>query len=341
MLKKWAAMLLCVIGAVNLSACSNNNQGSTPTTAAGESSAAESSAEQTSAAEESKIKVTVTFDAMKEFVAAVGKDKVEISTVIPAGTEAHDFEPKAQDLAGISTAKIFVYNGLGMEGWVEEAISAVNNTDLIVVEASKGADVIERETASDDHEEDGDHEEEGEEEDGHSHGKYDPHLWLSLKEAQTEVKNISDALIQADPDNKEYYEQNSNDYISQLEDLYNEYSGKFQSAEKKTFVTGHAAFGYLCRDFGLEQNSVSDIFAEGEPSAQQLTQLVEYCREKSVTTIFAEEMVSPAVSQTLANEVGAAVETVYTIESAQDDMTYLERMESNLSKIYDSLTGNS
>ncbi|WP_367566810.1 metal ABC transporter substrate-binding protein [Lacrimispora sp.] len=348
MLKKWAAMLLCLIAAVNLSACSNN-QGSTPvaTTAAEESSTTESSAEQTSAAEESKIKVTVTFDAMKEFVVAVGKDKVDISTVIPAGTEAHDFEPKAQDLAGISDAKVFVYNGLGMEGWVEEALSAVNNTDLIVVEASKGADVIERETASEDHEEDEDHEEEagheedGEDEDGHSHGKYDPHLWLSLKGAQTEVKNITAALAQADPDNKEYYVQNCNDYISQLESLYNEYIGKFQSAEKKTFVTGHAAFGYLCRDFGLEQNSVRDIFADGEPSAQQLAQLVEYCRENNVTTIFAEEMVSPAVSQTLANEVGAAVETVYTIESAQDDMTYLERMESNLSKIYDSLTGNS
>ena len=347
MLKKWAAMLLCLIAAANLSACSKNNQASSPaaTTAAEESSTAESSAEQTSAAEESKIKVTVTFDAMKEFVAAVGKDKVEISTVIPAGTEAHDFEPKAQDLAGISDAKVFVYNGLGMEGWVEDAISAVNNTELIVVEASKGADVIERETDSEDHEEDGDHEEEADHEedgeDGHSHGKYDPHLWLSLKGAQTEVENIKDALVQADPANKEYYEQNSNDYIAKLESLYNEYSDKFQSAEKKTFVTGHAAFGYLCRDFGLVQNSVRDIFAEGEPSAQQLAQLVEYCRENNVTTIFAEEMVSPAVSETLANEVGAAVETVYTIESAQDDMTYLERMESNLSKIYDSLTGNS
>ncbi|MFT4104700.1 MAG: metal ABC transporter substrate-binding protein [Lacrimispora sp.] len=338
MLKKWAAMLLCLIAAVNVSGCSNNNQESASATAAGESSKAESSAEQTSAEQETRIKVTVTFDAMKEFVAAVGQDKVEISTVIPAGTEAHDFEPKAQDLAGISAAKVFVYNGLGMEGWVEEAVSAVNNTELIVVEASKGADFIEREAASDDHEEEADHEE-GEDED--SHGKYDPHLWLSLKGAQTEVKNIKDALVQADPDNKEYYEKNSSDYISRLESLYNEYNGKFQSAEKKTFVTGHAAFGYLCRDFGLEQNSVRDIFAEGEPSAQQLAQLVEYCRENNVTTIFAEEMVSPAVSQTLANEVGAAVETAYTMESAQDDLTYLERMESNLSKIYNSLTGNS
>lgn len=337
MLKKWAALLLCLIAVVSFSACSNNDPaGNNPTgTPAGTPTGTPAVS---GTVEESKIKVSVTFDAMKEFVEAVGKDKVEVSTIIPAGTEAHDFEPKAQDLVNLSTAEVFVYNGLGMEGWVEDAVSAANNAILIVVDASKGADVIEREAAADDHDEDEDHDEEADHDDEHDHGKYDPHLWLSLKGAQTQVSNISDALVQADPDNKEYYEQNGSDFIAQLEKLYTEYSGKFQSAAKKNFVTGHAAFGYLCRDFGLEQNSVRDLFAEGEPSAQQLAGLVEYCRENNVTTIFAEEMVSPAVSQTLANEVGAKVEVIYTIENAQDGMTYLERMEENLSKIYDSLT---
>ena len=93
----------------------------------------------------------------------------------------------------------------------------------------------------------------------------------------------------------------------------------------------------MCRDFGLTQNSVEDVFAEGEPSAQQLTELVKYCKSNSVTTVFSEEMVSPEVSETLAGEVGAKVETIYTVESAEDGKTYLERMEENLSKIYDSL----
>ncbi|BBB91801.1 MAG TPA: metal ABC transporter substrate-binding protein [Methylomusa anaerophila] len=322
MLKRWVAMLLCLVAIVSFSACSSNSDSASKR---GGSNIPGSGAEE-------KIKVSVTFDAIKEFVAAVGKDKVEISVIIPAGTEPHDFEPKARDLASLSAAKVFVYNGLGMEAWAEEAIQAANNNNLIVVDASKGADVITKETTSENHEEGADHKE------GHDHGKYDPHLWLSLKGAQTEVKNIKDALVQADPSNKDYYEQNGNNFISQLGNLYNEYNGKFQSVAKKNFVTGHAAFGYLCRDFGLEQNSVSDIYAEGEPSAQQLAKLVEYCRANNVTTIFAEEMASPKVSQTLANEVGAKVETIYTIESAEDNMTYLERMERNLSKIYDSLT---
>lgn len=317
MLKKWITMLLCLLVVASFSACGSKKQENKPD----ESSEAVSSTDQTNQSDESALKVYVTFNAMKEFVTAVGKDKVEVATIIPDGMEPHDFEPKAQDIAGLSSAKIFVYSGLGMEAWAEEAIKAADNTDLIIVEASKGADVIEN----------------TDQEEIEEHGQYDPHIWLSLKGAESEVKNIKDALVQADPSNKDYYEANCDDFISQLEDLYNEYNEKFQSVEKKSFVTGHAAFGYLCRDFGLEQNSVEDTFAEGEPSAQQLTELVEYCKENDVSTIFAEEMASQEVSQTLADEVGAKVDTIYTIESNEDDMTYLERMSDNLAKIYESL----
>lgn len=274
------------------------------------------------AAADSKVKVSVTFDAMKEFVEAVGQDKVEITTMIPTGTEPHDFEPKAQDLTALSSAQILVYNGLGMENWIDNAVSAAANENLIVVAASDGVEYI---TNTDEAE-------------ISEHGQYDPHTWLSLKAAQIEVGNIKNALITADPDNAEYYEDNYTAYIQQLEDLYQEYAVKFASLSKKSFVTGHAAFAYLCRDFGLAQNSVEDVFAEGEPTAQQLAELVDYCRTNSITTIFAEEMASPEISATLAEEVNAKVETIYTIESSEDDLSYLARMESNLNKIYLSLS---
>ena len=87
----------------------------------------------------------------------------------------------------------------------------------------------------------------------------------------------------------------------------------------------------------MEQNSVEDVFAEGEPNAAQLAKLIEYVKENNITTIFAEEMASPEVSKTLAKEVGAKVETIYTIESNEDNKTYLERMDENLTKIAASL----
>ncbi len=300
MFKKIAIFILCLASILSLTSCSSKKT--------------------TDQASE-KVKVSVTFDALSEFVEAVGGDEVEVSTIIPVGTEPHDFEPKAQDLVGLSSAQVFVYNGLGMESWVEDTIAAVNNKSLIVVDASKDVTPI---TNVD-------------EEEISEHGQYDPHIWLSLKCAETEVVSIKDALVKVDPTNKDYYEANCTDYTSKLESLYNEYAEKFGTLSNMTFVTGHAAFGYLCRDFGLTQKSVEDVFAEGEPSAQQLTELVNYCNESGVTTVFAEEMASPEVSATLASEVGARVETIYTIESAEDNMSYLERMESNLSKIFESL----
>ncbi|NCB74907.1 MAG: ABC transporter substrate-binding protein [Clostridia bacterium] len=300
MFKKLTALLLCLSSLAALSACDSNNSGG----------------------ESGKVKVSVTFNALCEFVEAVGGDRVEVSTIIPAGTEPHDFEPKAQDLVALGKAQVFVFNGLGMESWTDDALSAAGNENLIVVDASKGVTPI---TNTDEAE-------------LSEHGQYDPHIWLSLKCAETEVTNIKNALVEADSAGKDFYENNCAAYIAKLEALYNEYSEKFAAAQKKSFVTGHAAFGYLCRDFGLTQRSVEDVFAEGEPSAKQLAELAEFCKTNGVKTIFAEEMASPEVSETLAGDVGAKVETIYTIESAQDNLSYLERMESNLSKIYASMS---
>lgn len=299
MFRKWLLILLCLALAGSMAACGTQNEGEADT---------------------GKLQVVVTFNALKEFAQAVGGDKITVSTIVPDGTEAHDFEPKARDLEALSGADVFIYNGLGMDLWAEEAASAAANADMLEVEASAGADLIERES-----------------DEGEDHGAYDPHLWLGLTGARTEAENIKTAFVKADPDNQAYYEANYATFAQKLDSLLDEYTEKFNTVTRKNFVTGHAAFGYLCRDFGLSQNSVSDIFAEGEPSAQQLVQLVEYCRENNVTTIFAEELASTEVSQTLADEVGAKVETIYTIEGGEDGKSYLERMESNLEKIYASL----
>lgn len=298
MLKRVAALLLCAISAFTVTAC------------AGSAASQDDSG---------KIRVCVTFNAMKEFTEAVGKDKVEITTLIPDGTEPHDFELKPKDMIAISSAKVLVYNGMDMEQWVDDAVEAAGNKELIKVEASKGVTPIKNT-------------------DSGVRAQFDPHVWLSIKGAETEVKNIKDALVKADPQNSAYYEENCSDFVGQLEGLYNQYQDKFKAIDKKDFVTGHAAFAYFCRDFGLVQNSVEDVFAEGEPSAQRLNELIDFCKKRGVKTVFVEEMVSPAVSETLADSIGADVKTIYTFESNEDDKSYLERMKDNLSAVYESLS---
>lgn len=264
-----------------------------------------------------KIKVAVTFNAMREFTEAVGQDKVNILTIIPDGTEPHDFEPKAKDLASISQADVFVYNGLGLEKWVDNSLDTVGNSKLTVVEASKNAKGIK----------------EGKE--------YDPHIWLSLTGAIKEIEAIRDGLIKVDEKNKAFYSKNAEVYISKLNELYSVNKIKFEKLTNKKFVTGHAAFAYLCKDFSLEQNSVEDVFAEGEPSAKQLETLTKYCKDNNIKTVFVESMVSPKVSNTLANEVGAKTEKIYTLEAKEDGKDYYAAMKYNIEKIYESLSESS
>ena len=304
MRKKLVAAVLCLVVLLGIPACGAEE-------------------ETTAETDSGKLQVTVTFNAMAEFAHAVGGDRVAISTIIPDGSEPHDFEPTAQDLVKLSSAAVFIYNGLGMEAWAYNAVSAAQNPSLVAVDASDGAEPILNTDA----------------EASEEHGRYDPHFWLSLKGAELEAKNIRDGFIQADPAGKDEYTQNCAAFIGQLESLYQEYQEKFETVSRKNFVTGHAAFAYLCRDFGLTQNSVEDVYAEGEPSARQLVRLIDYCIQNGVTTIFAEQTASSEVSETLAAEAGAKVKTIYTIENTEDGLSYLERMEANLQEIWESMTG--
>lgn len=266
-----------------------------------------------------KIKVITSFNAMAEFTKAVGKDKVDVEVIVPNGSEPHDFEPKAKDIKNISKSKIFVYNGLGIEAWQDKAVKAANNKDLVLVEASKGCDFIKN---------DGDEKE---------HGSYDPHTWLSLKMAKIEAKNIEEALIKVDGKNKSYYENNYNEFATKLDNMYSDYKVKFDGVKNKNFVTGHAAFAYLCRDFNIKQNSLEDVFAEGEPTPKKMQELTDFCKKNNVKTIFVEDMVSPKVSQTLAKEVNGKAEKIYTAESEEDGKDYIGSMKEDLDKIYKSL----
>lgn len=258
---------------------------------------------------------------MKEFTQAVGQDKIHITSLIPDGTEPHDFQPTTKTMQALSKADILIYNSTGMERWVEQATQAAANPKLVIVEASKDTNRISLTEADE----------------IRAHGQYDPHTWLSLSCAQTEVKNIAEALAAADKTNADFYRKNAAEYNQKLQALLAAYQKKFSKLEQKDFVTGHAAFAYLCRDFGLQQQSIEDVFASGEPSAQNLAKLTAYCKEHNVKTIFVEEAVSPKTSETLAREVGATTQEIYTIESSNGEKTYLTRMEENLDAIYKSL----
>lgn len=260
--------------------------------------------------ENDKLQVTVTINPLKEFAEIIGGDKVQVTSIIPDGVEPHDFDPKPRDLEMLGKSNIFIYNGLGMEEWIDNVVSTVDLDKTTVVDASKGVNVIETDE------------------------KVDPHIWLSLLEADKECKNILDILITNDPENKDYYTKNYNDFSKELINLHDEYTKKFEEVENKDFITGHAAFGYLCNEFQLEQKSLQDVYGEGELTAKTLEELVKFCKDNNVKVIFSESSASKEEANTLAKEVGVTVEKIYSLEAKEDDMSYIEGMKYNLNKIY-------
>ncbi|MGP1599553.1 MAG: metal ABC transporter solute-binding protein, Zn/Mn family [Dialister pneumosintes] len=268
-----------------------------------------------------KIKVVASFDAMKEITQAIGGNKVDVTTIIPEGIEPHDYELKTSDVQKLQEAKLFVYNGLGMEAWADKAIQTASADNLMSVALAEHVQPIEL-TDPEEIEE---------------HGAYDPHAWLGLTSAKEEASAVKDALIKISPEDKEYFEKNYMAFADEIDKMQEEYMKKVANATRKEIVTGHAAFGYLCRDLGISQESVEDVFASGEPSAQKLAALTDFCKAHNVKVIFTEDLVSPAVSETLAKEAGAKAEAIHTIESAEDGMTYLARMKDNLNKIAEAL----
>lgn len=261
-------------------------------------------------AKNEKLSIMVSIYPLKEFTEKIAGDKVEVTCLVPDNMEPHDYEPKTKDFEDLTKGKAFIYNGLGMEIWIESVNDAIKDKNILIVDSSTGVQPRKEEDA------------------------VDPHIWLSLKNAEIQSENIKNALIKLDEKNKEYYEENYNKFKDELEEVYNEYKPKFDGLNKKSFITGHAAFGYLCRDFGLTQKSVENLFAEGEPTPKQLEDLTNYCKENNIKTVFSESLASPKVSETLAKEVGADVVPILTLESKEDDKSYIEAMRYNLDVIY-------
>jgi len=267
---------------------------------------------------------------MKALTEEIGGDKVSIESVIPEGSEPHDFDIKAKDMKAIEEADIFIYNGAGMESWIKDVEAAISGKELIVVEASKGVELINADEEDEEDEEDGEHE-------GHNHSGKDPHTWLGLSEAKIQGENIKNALVEKDAKNKEYYEENLKKFNEKIDSIIKEYNPKFKELANKNFVTGHATFGYLCRDFGLTQKSIEGVFAEGEPSPKELQNLMEYCKANNIKTIFVEELISTQLSDTLAKEVGAQTKQIYTLHSNEDGKSFSDVLKYNVETIYSAM----
>lgn len=203
------------------------------------------------------IKVVTSFSVLEDFARHVGGDKIALSNLVAANGDTHMFQPSPMDGKLVAQADVLIVNGQGFEGWMERFVESTE-FDGLLVEATRGVDLIDTEHGEhhddedqhddehhdkdehhtdehDDHHEDAhakhsdehqghdeEHHDDHQEEGGHHHhhhGRYDPHTWHSVANAKVYVANIRDGLIEADPSNADHYRQNSQAYLAELDAL--------------------------------------------------------------------------------------------------------------------------
>lgn len=287
-----------------------------------------------------KLQVYTSFYPMYDFTSKIAGDKVDVINLVPSGMEPHDWEPSTEDIANLEKADMLIYNGAGMEHWVEDVTKSLSNKDIVLVEASEGIDLME---GHHHHDEEGEeaHEHEGEEahEDEHS---LDPHVWTSIKNAKKEMENIKNALVKADAANAEYYEANFKMYSEKFDELDKKYETEIAKLPNKNIVVSHEAFGYLCKEYGLTQVGIEGLSPDSEPNPKRMAEIVEFVKENNVKVIFFEELVSPKVAESVAKETGATTDVLNPIEGLTEEQLkegndYISIMEQNLNSIVKAL----
>lgn len=295
-----------------------------------------------------KLQVYTSFYPMYDFTSKIAGDKVDVINLVPSGTEPHDWEPSTEDIANLEKADMLIYNGAGMEHWVDDVTKSLSNKDIVLVEASEGIDLMEGHHHHDDegeeahdHESEEVHEHEGEDADEHEHG-LDPHVWTSIKNAKKEMENIKNALVKVDAANAEYYEANFKMYSEKFDELDKKYETEIAKLPNKNIVVSHEAFGYLCKEYGLTQVGIEGLSPDSEPNPKRMAEIVEFVKEHNVKVIFFEELVSPKVAESVAKETGVTTDVLNPIEGLTEEQLkegndYISIMEQNLNSIVKAL----
>jgi zinc transport system substrate-binding protein len=251
-----------------------------------------------------KLGVVITILPQAEFVENIGGDKVDITVMVPPGASPHTYEPTPSQMAALSKAKLYAKVGSGVEfelTWMDKLIA--QNKDMLVVDCSKGIE-LQPMTAGDEDE---------------PAGSMDPHIWMSPQNAQTMVRNIADGLIQVDPDNREYYEQNRDAYLEKLAQLDQDIRDGLSGVQNRVFMVYHPAFGYFASCYDL---TMLPIEAEGkEPTPTGLQHLIEQAKEHNIHVVFAEPQFNPQSAKVIADAIDGRVVLINPL--ARD---YIENM---------------
>ena len=299
------------LGLVTLSACSGTSD------AAGKNS-------------DGKLDVVASFYPMQYLAEQIGGDHVAVTTLTKPGVEPHDLDLKPRQIGELGEAGYILYLK-GVQPAVDDAIkqAGVEHT----VDAATLTELEAHGTAVG-HEHGEDH---GAEE-GHDQGEAgtDPHIWLDPVKYAEVAKGVGASLEKADPANAADYRKNTDALVKKLGELDTAFASGLRNTATKTFITTHSAFGYLAERYGLDQEGITGIDPESEPSPARVKELQDIAKKDKVSTVFFETLASDKTAKTLAGDTGLRTDVLDPLEGITDTSRgddYIEVMQSNLAAL--------
>ena len=255
-----------------------------------------------------KLQIYTSVYPIYDFTKKIGGEKIAVYNMTKAGAEPHDFEITSKDMANLSKADLFIYNGGGMEHWVDSVRKALN---IKYVDSSSNIN---------------------------NENNLDPHFWLSPKNAKIQMENIKNGLIEIDSDNKNYYQSNYNLYANRLDELDNKIKISLSNIKNRNLVLTHPAFGHFCKEYSLTQIAI----ARDEADPKAMADIITFIKNNDIKAIFYEEFSSSKLVDSIAKETQIKILTLNPIESLSEENIeagedYFSIMEKNLVSLLDGL----
>lgn len=284
-----------------------------------------------SASRDDGLQVMTTFLPITLFTRAVTGDCATVTALIPPSLGPHDFQARPGDLAALRQARVLVKNGLEMEGFLEKLVTSAGNSQLAVIDSSRGIATIDSPQGGADHDHGSGHgDDHGH---GHRHGAVNPHIWLDPLRAVQQVETIRDGLIKADPSCAEGYKRNAASYITQLRQLNSEIAGQLRPYSGKTFIAFHDFAPYFAQRYGLKAEFLVDV-PEMNPSPADLQRVAAAVKQTQLRALLSEPQEGQRSFNTLAKDLGVKISVFDPLEtgspeSSKDPQTYLRVMRRN------------
>ena len=243
-----------------------------------------------SLAAEAPVRVVVSFSILDDIAREIGGDDVAVTSLIGRDANEHVFEPSPDQVRLVAQARLFIVNGLSLEGWLTRLVQSARYRGPVVV-ATEGIVPITTTEA------------------GGAAPSPDPHAWQDARNGVIYAKNIARALAVVDPPHAAAYQQRFAHYRAELEALDRQVRETIAAipAEKRRVITSHDAFAYYGRAYGVAFMAPEGLTTESEPSAKTVAALIRQIRREGIKALFLENISDPRLMQEIARETGASL----------------------------------